>query len=123
MDPAKTNEFIDAEFDGKFVKPLSDFIEIPNLSPAFDQEYFSNGLIDRAIDYVLEFAASLEIEGLVPHVTKEKDVAPMVIFTYEGEGSKNVMLYGHLDKQPHMEGWKNGTGPVTPIIIDDKLFG
>lgn len=47
----------------------------------------------------------------------------MLFFNLKGTSPVNVMLYGHLDKQPHMEGWKEGTGPVTPVIIDDHLYG
>lgn len=32
------------------------FIEIPNLTPAFDPEFLSNGLIDNAVDFVVDFA-------------------------------------------------------------------
>jgi acetylornithine deacetylase/succinyl-diaminopimelate desuccinylase-like protein len=34
-----------------------------------------------------------------------------------------VLLYGHLDKQPEMKGWNEGTGPWTPVMKGDKLFG
>jgi len=47
----------------------------------------------------------------------------MVFFIYEGEGTQNVMIYGHLDKQPHMEGWDDDKGPITPSIIDGRLYG
>jgi len=33
------------------------------------------------------------------------------------------MFYGHLDKQPWMEGWHEGLGPVTPVIRGDYLYG
>ena len=33
------------------------------------------------------------------------------------------MLYGHLDKQPEMTGWREGLGPWTPVIEGDKLYG
>jgi acetylornithine deacetylase/succinyl-diaminopimelate desuccinylase-like protein len=33
------------------------------------------------------------------------------------------MLYGHLDKQPEMTGWRDGLGPWTPVIEGDKLYG
>lgn len=33
------------------------------------------------------------------------------------------MIYGHLDKQPHMEGWMEGTGPVSPVVINERLYG
>lgn len=34
-----------------------------------------------------------------------------------------LFFYGHFDKQPHFEGWKEGTGPTDPKIIDGKLYG
>jgi len=33
------------------------------------------------------------------------------------------MLYGHLDKQPHMEGWDEGKGPTEPVIEGGRLYG
>jgi acetylornithine deacetylase/succinyl-diaminopimelate desuccinylase-like protein len=33
------------------------------------------------------------------------------------------MFYGHLDKQPWMEGWLEGLGPTTPVIRGDYLYG
>ena len=36
---------------------------------------------------------------------------------------RTVLLYGHLDKQPEMAGWREGLGPWTPVIEDDKLYG
>jgi acetylornithine deacetylase/succinyl-diaminopimelate desuccinylase-like protein len=32
-------------------------------------------------------------------------------------------MYGHLDKQPEMAGWAEGTGPWQPVLKDDKLYG
>jgi acetylornithine deacetylase/succinyl-diaminopimelate desuccinylase-like protein len=34
-----------------------------------------------------------------------------------------VLLYGHLDKQPEFNGWRNDLGPWTPKIDDGKLYG
>jgi len=47
----------------------------------------------------------------------------MLFFIYEGEGKENIMFYGHLDKQPHMEGWEEDKGPTTPIISEGRLYG
>jgi acetylornithine deacetylase/succinyl-diaminopimelate desuccinylase-like protein len=33
------------------------------------------------------------------------------------------LLYGHLDKQPEMTGWREGLGPWEPVIEGDKLYG
>src|SRR5262249_34582055 len=40
-----------------------------------------------------------------------------------GEAGDTVMLYGPLDKQPEMTGWRQGPGPWTPVLEGDKLFG
>lgn len=33
-------------------------------------------------------------------------------------------MYGHIDKQPPLEeGWMDGTGPYSPKIIGEKLYG
>ena len=34
-----------------------------------------------------------------------------------------MLLYGHLDKQPEMVGWRADGGPWTPVIEDGKLYG
>ena len=43
-----------------------------------------------------------------------------------GHGASNadtVLLYGHLDKQPEMAGWAEGSGPWKPVLEGDKLYG
>ncbi|CAI2368449.1 unnamed protein product [Moneuplotes crassus] len=123
MDTEKTNKFLEENYDSVFVHHLSEYIKIPNLTPAFDPEYMTNGLLEQAIDYVVKFAEDLQIEGLKTHIKREEGRVPMVLFELPGASSSNVMIYGHLDKQPHMEGWIEGTGPTTPTIIGDKLYG
>src|SRR5438309_4121573 len=36
---------------------------------------------------------------------------------------ETVIVYGHLDKQPEMIGWRADLGPWTPLIEDGKLYG
>ena len=33
------------------------------------------------------------------------------------------MMYGHLDKQPWMEGWREGLGATSPVVSDGYLYG
>ncbi len=37
--------------------------------------------------------------------------------------TETIVLYGHLDKQPEFDGWRNDLGPWTPKLEDDKLYG
>jgi acetylornithine deacetylase/succinyl-diaminopimelate desuccinylase-like protein len=34
-----------------------------------------------------------------------------------------VLLYGHLDKQPEMAGWRAGLGPWEPVRDGDRIYG
>ena len=47
----------------------------------------------------------------------------MLFFDVPGTGDRTVLLYGHLDKQPEMTGWREGLGPWMPVIEDGKLYG
>ena len=51
---------------------------------------------------------------------------PVIFIEIPGTGGREgdtVMMYGHLDKQPEMAGWREDLGPWTPVIEGDKLFG
>ena len=47
----------------------------------------------------------------------------LYIIPAQGGSKKNVMLYGHLDKQPWMEGWREGLGPTKPVLEGNYLYG
>jgi len=49
----------------------------------------------------------------------------MVIYIIEpSEGvKKEVMIYGHLDKQPYGTGWWDDTPPDKPTLKGDLLYG
>ena len=61
---------MDTHFDDLLVSPLSEFIKIPNLSPNFDQEFYTNGLIEQAINLVVQHAEGLQIPRLSHTVTR-----------------------------------------------------
>jgi len=103
--------YIDEHFEKDFVAPLADFIRIPNISPGYDPNYFTNGLVEQAIDFTIKWAESLKIKGLSHYVHREPKIPPLVCIVIEGEAPRNVLVYGHLDKQPHLtEGWSKGLG-------------
>lgn len=50
---------------------------------------------------------------------------PLLFVEVKGskENSPTVFIYGHIDKQPPLEGWEEGLGPTLPVIRDGKLYG
>jgi acetylornithine deacetylase/succinyl-diaminopimelate desuccinylase-like protein len=126
MDPSKTKEFVNSKWDSWFVPGLSEFITIPNLTPMIDSEYLSNGLLDQAIDCVDQYIQKLEIKGLKRHIFKTEQGLPLICYVVDPSDpkhSKTVLLYGHLDKQPHGEGWDEGLAATKPVIKGDLLYG
>ena len=58
-----------------------------------------------------------ELEGRSPVIVME------VPATGGGDPDDTVLLYGHLDKQPEMTGWRDGLGPWLPVREGDRLYG
>ena len=52
-----------------------------------------------------------------------KPRTPLIYMEIPGTGDDTVLLYGHLDKQPEMTGWRDGLSPWTPVREGDKLYG
>ena len=46
VDKDATDRNIDEKWDGWYIKGLEDFIRVPNLSPNYDTEFLTNGLIE-----------------------------------------------------------------------------
>lgn len=67
VDKAATDANIDAKWDDWYVRGLSDFIRVPNLSPNYDANFLTNGLIEQAIECVDNYVNQLQIEGLSKH--------------------------------------------------------
>jgi len=124
LDKQVTQDFVDSHWDSWFVPGLSDFIRVPNLTPMVDEHFLTNGLIEQAIQLVDDYVNKLEIKGLSRKIFKPDGMPPLVVYVIDGHGSEtNLMLYGHLDKQPWMEPWAEGLAPTIPVIRGDLLFG
>jgi len=68
----------------------------------------------------------LEIQGIEKKIFKPEGMTPLIVYIVEkseGASDTQLMFYGHLDKQPWMEGWGEGLGPTKPVIRGDYLYG
>ena len=117
--------FIDQLWDKDIVPTLTDYIRIPNKSPAFDPGWVEHGFMDKAVGLFEDWAREKikQLDGAVLEVVRLKDRTPLIFIEVPGNGQDTVLLYGHLDKQPEMKGWADGTGPWVPVMKDDKLYG
>jgi len=123
LDSGKVREFVEKTWDESIVPTLTDYITIPAKSPMFDAQWREHGHIDRAVELLRGWAGSRPIEGLRIEVVRLEGRTPLLFMEAPGTGVDTVLLYGHLDKQPEMVGWAEGTGPWTPLRRGDKLYG
>ena len=79
--------------------------------------------MDDAVELAMKWAkAHLPSDGHL-EVVRLEDRTPVIFAEIPGTAPGNVLLYGHLDKQPEMAGWADGLGPWIPVIKDDRLYG
>lgn len=109
------------------VPTLERYITIPNVSPDYDAEWEAHGHMDEAVDLVVEWCRGRAIAGLRVDVQRLPGRTPLVVCeipaTRPELADRAVVLYGHLDKQPEMAGWRDGLGPWTPVLEGDRLYG
>jgi acetylornithine deacetylase/succinyl-diaminopimelate desuccinylase-like protein len=126
LDAEKTKAFIQDHWDSWYVAGLSDFIRVPNLTPMVDPEFTKNGLIEQAMVCVDEYINKLEIKGMSKKIFQPEGMTPLIVYVVEKSDhgkDTQLMFYGHLDKQPWMEGWDEGLAPCDPVIRGDYLYG
>jgi acetylornithine deacetylase/succinyl-diaminopimelate desuccinylase-like protein len=102
---------------------LERYIAIPNRSPLFDRDWAAAGHMERAVELVSSWCAKRQVPGLAVEVIRLPGRTPLVWLEAPGESDDTVLLYGHLDKQPEMEGWGEGLGPWSPVRRGDRLYG
>ena len=106
---------------------LHDYIAIPALSRAFDADWERTGHIERAVQLVHDWCAARPLPGLTIEVQRLPGRTPLIVIevpaTAGAHADDTVVIYGHLDKQPEMVGWRDGLGPWTPVLEGDRLYG
>src|SRR5690606_16909830 len=102
-----------------------EYIAIPALSPAFDPQWHRNGQIDRAIQLMEDWARPrlAGFDGATIEVVRLPQRTPVLLIEVPGEGESTVLIYGHLDKQPEMDGWTNGRSAWVPSLEGERLYG
>lgn len=125
MNTEKTQETLNNHWEQWFVPGLSDFIAVENLTTMVDPEYLTNGKLEEAIELVDKYINKIEIKGISRKIYRAENGLPLVCYVIEGsEGvDKNVLIYGHLDKQPYGAGWWEDTPPNKPTRKGDLLYG
>ena len=123
MDTQRLGKFVEDIWEDAAIPALTEYIRIPNKSPAFDPEWEMHGYMSDAVTLMERWARAHLPRGGTLEIVQLPGRTPLMFMDIPGEGPETILLYGHLDKQPEMVGWADGMGPWTPLRQGDKLFG
>lgn len=123
LNPQGLFEYIDQQWQDEIIPSLSDYIKIPNKSPYFDAQWQANGYMEEAAAHVSKWCQTHAPNGMQLEILRLPGRTPLLFIEIPGQQQETVLLYGHLDKQPEMTGWKDGFGPWQPVLKDDRLYG
>ncbi len=136
MTSGRVWDYVDEVWDRSIIPELLEYIRIPNKSPAFDREWQARGYMDEVVARFVAFAETQPIPDLGVEVVRLAGRTPLILIDIPGidfpgidvpgsdtGGGAPVLLYGHLDKQPEMSGWRADLGPWRPVLEADRLYG
>ena len=113
-------------WDEDLVPQITQYIEIPAKSPSFDKDWAAHGYLETVLRNAAAWVEAQKVEGLTLEIVRIEGRTPVLFFEVAASGTQTaetVLMYGHLDKQPEFNGWRNDLGPWTPKYEDGKLFG
>ena len=117
LDAAHTLSQVSALWDAEIVPQLQDYIRIPAKSPMFDAAWEANGYLDTVVRNTATWIEAQKVSGLVLEVIRLPGRTPVLFFEVPATkvgSTQTVLMYGHLDKQPEVSGWRNDLRPWAP---------
>jgi len=123
MNTNEIKKFCEQRWQESALPELIDYIRIPNKSPMFDADWEKHGYMEAAVTQFENWCRAQEIPDMLLDVVRLEGRTPLIFMDIRGESEDTVLLYGHLDKQPEMIGWREGLGPWEPVLDGDKLYG
>ena len=83
--------------------------------------------MDAAVALFIDWVEEQPIPGLIVNKLELESRTPVILIeipaTEGREHLGSVLLYGHLDKQPPMTGWREGLSAWEPVLEGKKLYG
>ncbi|GAM21119.1 hypothetical protein SAMD00019534_042940 [Acytostelium subglobosum LB1] len=126
LDIKKVTEFSNNAWENTIIPTLSKYIEIPNQSPLYDSEWATNGYTEQAIKLLADWVLAQNVPGLSCEIKRIEGISPIILAIVEPTKTnpKNVLLYGHMDKQPPLtDDWAEGLHPYKAVIKNKRLYG
>ena len=107
MDTTRLKPLIETFWEDSILPSITEYIRIPNKSPAFDPQWAEHGYMEDAVKLMAGWAHQqlAGFPGATLEVVRLPGRTPLIFIEVPGDSDDTVLLYGHLDKQPEMKGW------------------
>jgi len=115
-------DLVNTFWEDEGLPTLMEFGKVPNVSPAFDAEWEKNGHMQKAADMLAEWVKSRNVAKTV-EIKELPGRTPLIYIEIAGQKEGTVLMYGHMDKQPEMDGWREGLDPWKPVREGEHLYG
>ena len=124
MNTEHIKSFVGTFWDDAILPSITEYIRIPNKSPAFDPKWVEHGFMEDAVRLMEGWARPYlsAFDGAMLEVVRLPGRTPLIFIDIPGDGDDTALLYGHLDKQPEMKGWADDLGPWKPVLRGDRLY-
>lgn len=114
-------------WDRDVMPVLCEYIAVPAVSAAYDADWERHGHVHSAARLMADWCRTRPIRGMNVELLEREGVSPVLLVDIAASDPSlshdTVLLYGHLDKQPEMTGWRDGLGPWTPVVENGRLYG
>jgi acetylornithine deacetylase/succinyl-diaminopimelate desuccinylase-like protein len=127
MDLSEVARLLNRKWDDDLLPRLVDYVKVPAKSPAFDPSWSAHAELAEVVARAHAWCAGLHIRDLRLEIVAIEGRTPCLYFEVPATGGlsndSSVLFYGHLDKQPEMDGWREGLGPYRPVVENGRLYG
>jgi acetylornithine deacetylase/succinyl-diaminopimelate desuccinylase-like protein len=123
MDTQRATALVESSWEDSIIPTLSDYIRIPNKSPAFDPDWSKHGHMEQAVELLKHWCEQQSVANMRIEIVRLEGRTPVLFIEIDGTRDDTVLLYGHYDKQPEFSGWEQGLDPWVPVRRDGKLYG
>lgn len=113
-------------WETKIKDTFEEYLKIPNISPAYNESWEDDGHMQKVVDLYENWAKQNAPKSASVFVQQIKNKTPLLVINVPARnysGNESVLLYGHLDKQPEMLGWRDGIDPWASTYEGDRLYG
>ena len=116
MDSRTLKKYVEKQFSLNVLPNLMNFIRIPNLSPGFDPEWNTNGLLLKAANLISSFAKSLNIKNSEVTLLQDSPYTPLVFIDIQKAVSDNT----YFGAQISIENIDFGDGVILANVSNRK---